>query len=125
MLKQRLIYALLIITVIIAGLASRRIPTIPLWIGDLLWALMVYLIVRFLFIRSTIKKVAVISLAFCFAIEFSQLYHAPWIDALRQTLFGKLVLGSGFLWGDLLAYVGGVAFGIIGEHLALKEERGR
>ncbi|UEG53063.1 DUF2809 domain-containing protein [Mucilaginibacter daejeonensis] len=125
MLKKRLIYALLIITVIIAGLASRRVTAIPLWIGDLLWALMVYLIVRFLFIRSTIKKVAVISLAFCFAIEFSQLYHAPWIDALRQTLFGKLVLGSGFLWGDLLAYMAGVAIGVISEYLALKEERRR
>ncbi len=125
MLKQRLIYTLLIVAVIIAGLASRRVPAIPLWIGDLLWALMVYLIVRFLFIYASIRKVAVISLAFCFAVEFSQLYHAPWIDALRQTLFGKLVLGSGFLWGDLLAYVGGVAIGVIGEHLALKEERGR
>ncbi len=125
MLKQRLIYTLLIVAVIIAGLASRRATAIPLWVGDLFWALMVYLIVRFLFIQASIKKVAIISLTFCFAIEFSQLYHAPWIDALRQTLFGKLVLGSGFLWVDLLAYVGGVAIGIIGEHLALKEERGR
>jgi hypothetical protein len=118
MLKARLKYIISIILVIAAGLISRKIEVIPLWIGDLLWALMIYLMVRFLFIKAPIKLVAVISLTFCFVIEFSQLYQAPWINQIRQTLPGRLVLGQGFLWSDLLAYTGGILIGMIGEMLA-------
>ena len=60
--------------------------------------------------RSTLV-VAGIALPICFAIELSQLYHAPWIDAIRRTLAGALVLGHGFLWSDLACYVAGVMFG--------------
>ena len=42
------------------------------------------------------------------AVELSQLYHAPWIDSIRQTTLGGLILGFGFLWSDLACYaVGG------------------
>jgi hypothetical protein len=33
----------------------------------------------------TVPCLALVSLAFCFAVEFSQLYHAPWIDSIRHT----------------------------------------
>lgn len=118
MLRVRLKYILFIIIVIIAGLASRKIAGVPPWIGDLLWALMVYLMVRALLIKSSVKRIAIISLIFCFGIEFSQLYQAPWINQLRQTLPGRLVLGQGFLWGDLLAYVVGIAIGVLFENRA-------
>lgn len=118
MLRVRLKYILWIIIVIIAGLASRKIAGVPPWIGDLLWALMVYLMVRVLLIKSSVKRIAIISLVFCFGIEFSQLYQAPWINQLRQTLLGRLVLGQGFLWGDLLAYVVGIAIGVLFENRA-------
>ncbi|MFI5160244.1 MAG: DUF2809 domain-containing protein [Sphingobacteriales bacterium] len=95
---------------------------IPLWIGDILWATMVFFIVRFLFITAPVKQVAVISLAFCYAIEFSQLYKAPWIDNLRHTLFGRLVLGDTFLWGDMLSYTVGIGIGILFE-TALSKNR--
>jgi Protein of unknown function (DUF2809) len=104
---------LFILLTIIIGLLSRHYSTIPLFIGDVLWALMVYFIMRFLFIRASIKTATIYSLLFCYAIEFSQLYKAPWIDSLRHTLFGRLVLGDTFLWGDLLSYTGGIAIGIL------------
>lgn len=44
----------------------------------------------------------------CAAIEFSQLWHAPAIDATRATQIGRLVLGSGFDARDLAAYALGV-----------------
>ena len=53
---------------------------------------------------------AVIALTVCYAIELSQLYKAVWIEAIRQTMPGRLVLGSGFLYSDLLAYAIGTAF---------------
>jgi hypothetical protein len=42
-------------------------------------------------------------------VEVSQLYHRPWLDDLRATSFGHLVLGSGFDPRDFLCYLLGVA----------------
>lgn len=111
MFKARLPYLIAVIVVIALGLLSRRIPAIPQWVGDVLWALMVYLLVRAILITFPLKHVAFISLLFCVAIEFSQLYQAAWINNLRHTLPGKLILGQGFLWSDLLAYTAGVGMG--------------
>lgn len=110
--KTRITYLILTIATIILGLLSRHFTLIPLFIGDILWATMVYFIMRFLFITKAIRFNVIAALLFCFAIEFSQLYKAPWIDAIRHTLFGRLVLGEGFLWGDLLCYVFGVGVGV-------------
>jgi len=112
-LKLRIIYFLLIILTVITGLLSRHYSVIPLFIGDVLWALMVYFIMRFLLIHKSIKTITIYSLLFCYGIEFSQLYKTPWIDNLRHTLFGRLVLGDTFLWGDLLSYTVGIVIGIL------------
>ena len=109
----RVAYIILIITTIIIGLLSRHFSFIPLFIGDILWSTMVYFICRFLFINKKIKFVVLISVLFCFGIEFNQLYKSPWIDNLRHTLFGRLVLGETFLWGDLLSYMVGIALGVL------------
>lgn len=110
--KSRNVYLLLIIFTIAIGLLSRHYSFLPLFIGDILWATLVYFLFRFIFIRKPVKVVVIYSLLFSYGIEFSQLYNAPWIDHLRQTLFGKLVLGSVFCWGDLLSYTIGVFIGV-------------
>ncbi|WP_345953900.1 DUF2809 domain-containing protein [Mucilaginibacter sp. PAMB04168] len=120
--KSRWVVLSAVFIVIIAGLASRKVAFIPLWVGDTLWALMVYLMVRFLFMERSIGKVALISLAFSFAIEFSQLYQAEWINRVRNTVPGHLILGRGFLWGDLLAYIPGVLLGLFIDALVFKKQ---
>ena len=114
---NKLFYPLMIFMVICLGLLSRRmtryIPDIiDLFLGDSLWALMVYLSISMVFRNWSIKKVAFMSILFCFTIEFSQLYHAAWIDMIRRTTLGGLILGYGFLWSDLAAYLLGIGFGI-------------
>jgi len=120
MMKYRLTYFILIFITIILGLLSRHIHGIPLFIGDILWALMVFFIVKFLFIKRTIKWVIITSLLFCYAIEFSQLYQAPWINNIRHTVIGGLILGEVFSWGDMLSYTVGVAIGIFIEKILIK-----
>lgn len=44
----------------------------------------------------------------CFAVEASQLFHTPGLDAFRATTVGQLVLGSGFDSLDLASYTAGV-----------------
>jgi len=119
---KRVTYFILTIITIIVGLLSRHFSFIPLFIGDILWATMVYFICQFLFIEKKTKFVALISLLFCFGIEFSQLYKAPWIDNLRHTLFGRLVLGETFLWGDLLSYTFGIIIGVLLEAMLSKNK---
>lgn len=110
---KRLTYLILTIITIILGLLSRHFKSIPLFVGDILWATMVYFIMQFLFISRERRLSVITSVIFCFAIEFSQLYRAPWINNLRHTLFGRLVLGEGFLWSDLLCYLAGIGMGLM------------
>lgn len=104
--------------VVVIGLASRQFASmlpsfIGDYLGDTLWALMVFVGIGFLFTRWSSQRVAIVALLFSYAIEVSQLYHAPWIDSLRHTRFGGLVLGYGFLWSDILCYTVGVATGFL------------
>jgi hypothetical protein len=126
--RNRILYFLLVVLVIFAGLLSRKIAYqlpyfVNLYLGDTLWALMVFLIAGFLFPKSATMYITLAALSFCFLIEISQLYHANWIDAIRQTTLGGLILGYGFLWTDLLAYSAGVAAGSLLEKLFLKTKR--
>ena len=109
--KKRIVYAGLILLIIFLGLLSRRVPVIPLFLGDVLWAMLIFFIMRFLFIDASVRFVALISFSVCCIIEISQLYQGEWIDTLRQTIPGRLILGQGFLWEDILAYGAGVIIG--------------
>ena len=109
----RIFYVFLILIVIALGLLSRKVTFIPLIIGDILYAVMMFLIIRFLLIGLNYLKTAAISLLICYLIEFSQLYSASWINAIRNTTLGALVLGRGFLWSDMIAYTTGTIICII------------
>lgn len=106
--KTRIYYFILSCLVIILGLLSRKLNFIPLFVGDILYAVMIYFIVGFFLVKSNTKNIAIISILICYTIEFSQLYQANWIVEIRNTTFGHLVLGQGFLWSDLLAYTFGI-----------------
>lgn len=112
-LKRRIVYGLTVVVVMLLGLSSRKFSTsLPPFVadhfGDALWAAMVYFGLRFLFVEKSPRYTALVSLLFCFAIEFSQLYQAPWLNQIRQSTLGALVLGKGFLTIDLLRYFAGV-----------------
>lgn len=116
MMTRRLFYSAAGLVTMLAGLGSRKfrgaLPTsVAPYAGDTLWALMLFLLVSAMLARSAIAIRAAISLGLAFAVEFSQLYHAPWIDSIRQTTLGGLVLGSGFLGSDLICYSVGIAIG--------------
>ena len=111
--NKKLQYFIIVLIVIASGIISRKIANIPLFIGDLLYAVMVYFLFRMIFIKFPVTKTAILSLAFCVLIECFQLYQAHWIIEIRKTFLGHLILGQGFLWGDLLAYFFGTLTGIL------------
>ena len=115
--RNRLLYLILTIIVMILGLLSRKISGLPkiieLYSGDILWALMVFLLFAFLFNKKSTIFIISWAIICSYSIEISQLYHAPWIDAIRNTVLGGLILGFGFLWSDLVCYTIGLIIGII------------
>ena len=107
--KLRFYYLALWILIVVLGLGSRTYSDyLPLWVatyaGDTLWAAMVYWGISFLFPFTHLLRRATIALLFSYCIEVSQLYQADWINVIRGTTLGALVLGHGFLWSDMLCY---------------------
>ena len=103
--SNRLNYFILILLVLILGILSRKISNIPLFIGDVLYAVLIYFGFRFLFIQLKTHKTFLLSLLFCFGIEILQLVQIDWLIAIRKTTLGHYILGEGFLWSDLLCYI--------------------
>jgi hypothetical protein len=115
--RRRLVYVGLTAATIALGLLSRRIPAIPAplakALGDALYATMSFWLAGLLAPAWSTRRAAIAATLFCFAIEASQLYHAPWIDAIRDHRLGGLVLGHGFHAADLAYYVAGVLAGAL------------
>lgn len=120
MIRSRITYFLAAVIVAILGLASRKyhgqVPGfLAEYSGDTLWAWMLLLLVSILLAGRPILARVAISLVLAFSVELSQIYHAPWIDSIRQTTLGGLVLGFEFLWSDLVCYSVGIAFGAVSD----------
>ena len=116
--RSRLWLVIFIFLVIAIGLASRRgyVPfpaVLGNYPGDALWAWVVLLCVAWVRPSIARTKLASWSLVIAFAIEFLQLYQAPWMQALRANKLAYLVLGNGFDPLDLAAYVAGIALGLV------------
>jgi hypothetical protein len=115
--RSRGVFLALAAATIVIGLASRHFrgalpAAIGSYVGDVLWATMVYLLFAAIWPRVSVRRLAIGTAAFALAIEMGQLYHGPWIDAVRGTRLGGLVLGFGFLWSDLACYAVGIALAV-------------
>lgn len=116
--RSGLIYAALAGLTILIGLVvhSSMIPLGPglrKYAGDALWAAVAFFLMSILFARASTRVVAVSAFGFSAMVEFSQLYHAPWIDSVRKTSLGTLVLGYTFNWPDFVAYAVGIGLAIL------------
>ena len=116
--RSRVLYSGLLLLTVTAGLLSRRFPAyqpvlIARYSGDALWAAMVFFGLALIYRRARTVTLSAAAVAIAWAVELSQLYHARWIDTIRATRTGSLVLGQGFLWSDLVMYVVGVGLAAI------------
>lgn len=112
--RSRPVYLGLLGATVALGLATRRFPAafpdvVARYGGDALWAVMILWLGALVRPVAATSRLALAAFGICTAVEFSQLAHAPWIDAVRATRGGALVLGQGFLWSDLVSYAVGVA----------------
>ena len=121
--RPTIVWLALIVVIVLLGLGSRRYgPHLPVFLaayaGDTLWATAAFLGIGLLMPRASTRRVALLALTFSGLIEVGQLYKAPWIDSIRRTTLGGLVLGFDFVWSDLACYAVGVALGMLIERMA-------
>ncbi len=125
--RSRLLYAALAAGVIALGLLWRSpylgfSPFIAKYGGSALWALLVFLCCGFVKARASTWRLMLAATVISFCVEFSQLYHAPWIDQIRAYPLGGLILGSTYSSYDLVAYLAGIVVGAILEAIFGKRE---
>ncbi|MBL0358081.1 MAG: DUF2809 domain-containing protein [Chitinophagaceae bacterium] len=120
MLTRRLIYAVLFIFCTWLAITTRTHaswfhPLVVKYGGDIIWAGMFLFFLRIFFTSMKLWKLALICFGLGVLDELLQLYHAPWIEAIRHTRLGGLMLGFGFLWSDIVCYAVGtlIASGLV------------
>lgn len=124
--RERMALVVAALAVIALGLITRADLPLPALIatygGDTLYATLIVLLIALLWPQASRWRVGLLALGFCVAVEVSQVARAPWLDAIRATLPGRLILGAGFLWSDMACYAVGVLIGIALD-LALRRRR--
>jgi hypothetical protein len=120
--RNRALWIVLILLTVALGLGSRRYATslprfVAAYAGDTLWATAAFLGFGLLLPRASTWRVALLAMSLSVLVEVGQLYHAPWIDSIRRTTVGGLILGHGFVWSDLPCYTAGAALGILIERI--------
>ena len=108
-LNRRTTSAILALATILTGLIWRMAPLhLPFFLwkygGSALWAIAVYWMIAFLLPNARPIKLATLACLFALAVEFSRLIPSPTLEAFRETLAGRLILGSIFSPRNILAY---------------------
>ena len=111
-------YLFLIIIAAALGILSRKYGSFlpeffATYTGDTMWAFALYFLLSLFLLKRSFSFRFWLTCLIALIDEFSQFYHAPWIDKLRNTTIGALVLGSTFIWTDLLCYLAGAVLAVI------------
>jgi hypothetical protein len=106
--QYRIAVLISIMIIVPLGYVVRFYGSAPEWLNDLLgsiayeifWILLVALLSPQ---ASPIWTAVGVCLATC-VLEFLQLWHPPFLEAMRATFLGRLILGNTFNWSDFLSY---------------------
>ena len=125
--RLSLYIVLAVLTMLCAFFSRSQLVPLPVFIstyaGDTLWALMVFLCLCVIASHLKTWKISFIAILISFLVEFSQFYHAPWIDSIRYTKLGGVILGFGFKLSDLVCYSVGTLFGVLIDYLLIKSNK--
>ena len=110
--------ALLLVATLLFGVASRRLRLgWAVWdksVGDVLYAVAVYLVLAFLWRRAPARTVGVATFGACFAVEAYQLTGVP-ATLSRAHPWVHWFLGSTFTWHDVACYALGAALAAVAD----------
>lgn len=113
---EKLKVLVLIFLTILIGLFSRLYPIGNiLWdeyLGDVLYASLIYLLIKLFFANLNPKQIFFSTLLLCFCIEIFQLTSIPLALLKSEIIFVKLIghlLGTTFQFIDIISYIFGAA----------------
>ena len=109
-----LLTVILFITEVLIAIYVRDRFVRP-YLGDFLVVMLVYCFIR-TFLNLSVMRVAVFTLLFAYVVEFAQYLNMLKALGLEENRLLRIVLGSSFEWGDMLAYTLGVVFIVLIEH---------
>ncbi len=114
--KRKVLYAILFVFCIWLALATRSHKAwfpdlVIIYGGDIIWAGMFVFFVRIFFTKTPLWKIAFINYILGILDELSQLNQGSFMLYLRSFKLGRLMLGVGFLWSDIVCYGIGTLIG--------------
>lgn len=115
----RTVILVAIAVIVPLGLASKIYRGIgDTWVrdysGDILYEIFWILLLAWMAPRANLGWIAVSVFGVTALIEVLQLWHPPFLTAIRTTLPGRLLLGTQFVWWDFFYYFLGCCLGCLG-----------
>ena len=100
---------LVALATVVCGLLVRFAPLGLPWFvvkygGSTLWAVMIYWVLVIARPKTRPLLLTWVAGGIALLVELQRLYHAAWLDALRGSLPGILLLGRFFSVWDIVAY---------------------
>ncbi|NES07656.1 MAG: DUF2809 domain-containing protein [Okeania sp. SIO2F4] len=125
--KYRIIILICLIFTVILGLATKFYEGIfSEWLNNSFSSIFyeAFWIFLVIFIRPQLPPGLVAFLVFLVTslLEFLQLWKPPFLQAIRATLIGRLLLGNTFVWWDFLYYILGCTLTWIFLHYTMSEK---
>lgn len=77
------------------------------YVGDVLVVILIYAVVR-AFFRVAILPAAIAVLLFAFGVEILQYFNIVEVLGLKSSAIARTVIGTTFVWEDLVAYTVGI-----------------
>lgn len=77
------------------------------YVGDFLVVILLYCMIR-TFLDLTVMQAALSVLLFSYLIEFLQYFQLVHVLGLQDSNLAKIIIGTYFAWGDILAYSLGI-----------------
>jgi len=116
--RSRVSLAAILAVVIAMGLGSRKFgDSLPAFIadnaGDALWTVAAFVALALVFPGWSSVRLGVIAFSISIGVEFSQLIDTPVLNSIRANRIGRLFLGSGFVWLDLIRYTAGAVLAAV------------
>ena len=131
--RTRLLAAVTITTVILAGLLARSYRTgadsatplgfLATYLGDTLWPVMFYFMGRFCFPGASWRTLFVTTLSITLILEFGQLWNPPLLQWLRQQPVVGFILGNHFVWSDVVCCLTGTLLAVMADFLFVARSR--
>jgi len=81
------------------------------YLGGFLYVVFWILVVFFISPHTNPVKISAGVFVATSLIEFSQLWHPPFLETLRANFLGRTILGTSFVWYDFIWYLAGAVAG--------------